>query len=206
MKRALIIAGIVALVLGALLPLAYRKGIAILFGPHIDILAVPFEKTLKSDSAVFPKEDTVSYAGLSFVVPAGATVVPVAHSGEHALCSLKWDSIFVLVVINSDSTMVSHHSRITEKWLNAKWSPVRLFGKAMILQGPFKELAHIRTPFMEGYGWEKTGEEDWRYQYELTDGKAMVTLLVKVKQDSSAVKSIENVVASIRRIPEEQQP
>lgn len=204
MKRALIIVVTVILVLGALFSFAYRKGMVYMFGPNI--FDVPVDKTLKGNPDLFQSADTFDYAGFSFVVPAGATVLPGPHLGRNAFCRLKWDSIFVMVLINSDSTIVPELILTMKKSLYARWRPNRLVMKAIITQGRFSaEVVHIRTPFMEGYGWERTGEEGWRYQYELIDGKAIVTLLVNAKQDSSTVESIENVAASIRRIPAEKQ-
>jgi len=146
----------------------------------------------------------VDYSGFSFIVPVTAIIRLSADFPDIAGCPFCWDSVTVYGIIHKDSLAAFELAQFTKSSLHATWHPLRLVGKAMTLQGPFRDLVHIKTPFMEGYGWEMMQEEPHRYHYELTDDGGMVTLMVWARHDSDALKGIENVVASIR--PIEQKP
>lgn len=212
MKKKLLVVVVLNLVLCAALPWVYRWGMARFLGPHI--FTVPFDKTLEPDPHLFPEADTVVVGRFTFEVPAGGRTARIEAGPSEKLPSeagrlypsfrwLTWDSFSVMVMVDSGSD-VSKIAEGLEKFLYAKWHPTHLVRKAAILTPSFRELARIKTPFMEGYGWEMMQEEPHRYHYELTDDGGMVTLMVWARHDSDALKGIENVVASIR--PIEQKP
>ncbi|MFQ5905096.1 MAG: hypothetical protein ACE5JA_00830 [bacterium] len=197
MKRKLLVLAVLNLVLCAPLPWVYRWGMARFFGQYI--FEIPVDRTLKADTAFFTETDTVRHATFVFVVPRGAGVQLSSGLGQSAFCRFWWDSTYVIAVIETDSIAVHQLTRVTERVMYARWHPAYLVLKVVMFQGPIRDLAHIKTPWMEGYGWEKMGEKPYHH-YELTDGKATVTLFVRARKGWHVMRSIENVVASIRPI------